>query len=510
MTVSASPPASDSLAARTASAAQWRLAGTVLTISLQLGVGVVLARLLAPGDFGIVALASVVLGLSTLLGDLGMGVALVQRSVVTERHVRTAFTFSVLLGLGVTAIVMTASPLVAAAMREPALTSVLPALALGFGVRSVAVVAGASLRRRLDFRKLMIIETSSSILAYGGVALTLAFTGYGVWSLVWGGLIQAALASSLQLVVVRHAIRPLLAKSELRELLRFGTGATMSACANYVALNGDSVVVGRLLGAASLGLYNRAYNLMNLPQTYATGVMSSVLLPAFARLQDEPQRLRRGYVLTTRLAAVVTGPVMGGMAIAAPHLVPALYGPQWSGTVLPLQILCIAGYFRALYHLGGIVAQSVGRVYSEFRLQLLYAVLIVTGVAFGARFGLAGVAIAVTIAILYMYVAAARLALGITGIPWSSYLANQMPALVITALTCAIALAIRFGLERVGTSSALITLALVAGCAAPWSLGVLWQLGDRDFVPLRARLPGPCLRAADRLQRYRRSGVEIA
>jgi O-antigen/teichoic acid export membrane protein len=502
-----SPASPESLGQRTARAAQWRFASTVVAASLQLGVGIVLARLLTPADFGIVALASVVLGLTTVLGDLGMGAALVQRPAMMERHVRAAFTFSLLFGVAVATVVALASPLVAALMREPALTPVLRVLALGFALRSLAVVAGALLRRQLDFRKLFVIDTTSSLFAYAGLALTLAFLGYGVWSLVWGGLLHALLASTLQMAAVRHPVRPLLARAELRDLLRFGTGATMSACANYVALNGDNFVVGRWMGAASLGLYNRAYNLMNLPQTYATGVMSSVLLPAFARLQNEPERLRRGYLLSTKFAAAVTGPVMGGMVVAAPHLVPALYGPQWSGTVLPLQILCVAGYFRALYHLGGIVAQSVGRVYSEFGLQMVYAVLILTGVALGSRYGLAGVSIAVTVAILYMFVATGRLALRITAVPWSSYLVSQLPALLTTAVTCGMAVVIRWTLEAVHASSVTITLCLIAGCVAPWGIGILWQLGHQDFAPLRSRLPAACMCAVVRLQRYRRSDV---
>src|SRR5439155_23366379 len=116
--------------------------------------------------------------------------------------------------------------------------------------------------------------------------------------------------------------------------LHFGFGAAMSACVNYVALNGDNFVVGRWSGAASLGLYNRAYTLMNLPFTYAASVMSGVLFPAFAYVQGEPVRLRRGYLLTTQITAVIAAPSMATMAVAAPHLVRALYGPQWSGVVI--------------------------------------------------------------------------------------------------------------------------------------------------------------------------------
>lgn len=399
---------------RTTRAVRWRLASTVVGSVAQFGIGVLLARLLTPADFGVVALASVVLGLSRLIGDFGIGSAVVQRSDLTDRHVRTAFTCSVLLGFTVGTALAAASPLAAAVMRNPEVTPVLRVLSIGFVFGGIAVVAGALLRRDLDFRRQFFIDTGSYVLGYGVVAVGLAGRGYGVWSLVWGGLMQSMLASSAQLVAVRHSIRPLLARRELGDLLHFGFGATLNSCVNYVALNADNFVVGRWMGAASLGLYSRAYALMNLPFVYVANVLSSVLFPALAQVQAHPTRLRRGYLVMSQLTAMVAGPSLATLAIAAPHLIPSLYGPQWTGVVLPLQILCVAGYFRALYHVGGVVAQSVGWVYQEVRRQAVYAALVIAGAVIGSRYGLPGVAVGVGVAILYMFVALGQLALRAT------------------------------------------------------------------------------------------------
>src|SRR6202011_4486898 len=132
-------------------------------------------------------------------------------------------------------------------------------------------------------------------------------------SLVWGNLVQTMLASCGVLVVVRHSVRPLLARRELKELLHFGFGSALNACVNYVARNAENFVVGRWIGAAGLGLYNRAYNLMNLPHTYAASAMSSVLFPAFAHVQDDQVRVRRAFLLLTKFTAMVAGPAMGTM-----------------------------------------------------------------------------------------------------------------------------------------------------------------------------------------------------
>jgi len=481
--------AAESLTDRTARAAQWRLVGSGVGAVSQFGVSVVLARLLTPADFGVVALALVVLGLARPIGDLGIGNAIVQRQELSDRHVRVAFTFSVLLGIVVAIVVALAAPLAAAAMRNPSVTPVVRVLSWQFALGGGAVVAGALLRRRLDFRRQFFIESSSYLLGYAGVAVSLALLGFGVWSLVWGGLVQTLVASVAQLAVVRHAVRPLLARKELAELLHFGFGSAVSASVNYVALNSDNFVVGRWIGAASLGLYNRAYTLMNLPFTYASAVMSSVLFPAFAQVQGEPPRVRRAYLLLTRLTAMVAASAMGTMAIVAPHFVRALYGPQWSGAVIPLQILCVAGYFRALYHLGGVVAQSVGRVYGELRNQTVYAVLVIGGALVGSRFGLPGVAIGVSVAILYMFLATGQLALSATGTPWRLYLQVQVGALVTAAVTCSVALIVRFAMESRQAASVSITLAVLAAAAVPWSIGMLRMLSEPDFAPLRQRLP---------------------
>jgi PST family polysaccharide transporter len=356
------------------------------------------------------------------------------------------------------------------------------------------VVAEALLRRNLDFRRQFLIETTSYVLGYGGVAVGLALLGHGVWSLVWGGLVQTLISSSAQLAVVRHPIRPLFAASELQELLGFGLGAAASACVNYVALNGDYFVIGRLMGAFDLGLYTRAYGLMNLPHTYAAGVMSGVMFPAFAQVQGEPARVRSAYLLVTRLTAMIAAPAMITLAIVAPHLVRGLYGPQWIGAVVPLQILSIAGYFRALYHLGGVVAHSVGRVYGDLWRQVTYAAAIVGGTLVGSRYGLPGVAAGVSAAILYMFVATGHLALNAIGISWRLYLRVQVGALVTAGATCGVALFLRLLLEAWQFSSAIITLVVLSGAAVPWSTGMLWGLGDPDLEPLHSSWPRWCVR----------------
>src|SRR4051794_18144747 len=321
--------AAQSLTERTAGAAQWRLAGSVFGALAQFAITVALARLLRPADFGLVTLALFVIGLVRPIADLGIGTALVQRLTLNARHLQTAFTCCAILGLLVTAAIAIGAPSAARLAGNPGIVPILRLLAFGFALEGFAVVALSLLRRDLDFKKQFFIDTASGVLGYGGVSIVLALRHYGAWSLAWGALVQTVVASVARVAAARHPVRPGIGIRELKELLRFGIGAAGVSGVNYLALNGDDFVVGRWSGATALGFYNRAYGLMNVPYLYVTSVMSGVLFPAFAQAQTEPARLRRAYLVATRLTASIAGPILVGAAIAAPHLVRTLYGDRW-------------------------------------------------------------------------------------------------------------------------------------------------------------------------------------
>jgi len=479
----------NSLADQAARAAQWRFAGTLVGAAARFTIGVLLARLLPPVDFGIFALALVVTGLAQPLGDLGIASAVIQRRDLTPRHIRAAFSFSVAVGFLIAIVLVLGAPLVALLVRDVRVTPVLRLLSLGFAVQGFSVVAAGLLRRRLDFRRLFYIDTVSYVLGYGGAAVTLAVLGFGVWSLVWGSLVQTTLSSAWQIVAARHPVKPLAAGPELGELLSYGVGAGASSIANYLAVNADNFLVGRLLGATSLGLYARAFNLMNLPYVYVASVLSGVLFPAFAQIQTDIPRLRRGYLTMTRLTAVIAGPSMVALAIAAPFLVPTLYGPAWTGVVFPLQILCAAGYFRSLFHVGSIVAKSVGRVYSDLQRQVGYAIFVMIGAIAGSSFGLPGVAIGVSVAIAFMFMATGQLALDITRTSWTEYLRAQRAAIVTTTVVALFAIGARVPLEQIHARPGFITAGTLIAASLPWSVSLLWHLGEPDLAQIAGELP---------------------
>ncbi|HEY7771043.1 oligosaccharide flippase family protein, partial [Longimicrobium sp.] len=230
-----SPPTGRTLGARTLSAAQWRLGTSVVQGLLQFATGVLLARLLPPADFGLVALALVVTGLATLVADLGLGPAIVQRRELTPRHLRTAFSASILLGLGITALVALLAPVAGVLLASPQLPGVLAVQSLLFVMGAFGVVPRAILQREMRAGSLFTVSVVSYVVGYAIAVTALALAGFGVWSLVWGSLIQTGLESVLALAIVRPPVKPLLGRPELRDLLGYGAKASLNAVVNYFA-----------------------------------------------------------------------------------------------------------------------------------------------------------------------------------------------------------------------------------------------------------------------------------
>jgi O-antigen/teichoic acid export membrane protein len=497
-----SEAADQRLGKRAVTAAQWRIASMAFQIVVAFPVGILLARLLLPADFGLAALSLVVTGFVTLAADLGLGSAIIQRRELNERHLRVALTGSFLLGVSIAGLVVLAAPLISRAAGNPGLVALLRLQSLIFITAGCGIVAASALQRRLDFRRLFFVDVTSYTFGYALVAIIGALSGLGVWSLVLGNLVQGTIFCMLSVKAANTPLRPLLARRELGELLGFGIGVSANALVAYVGRSGDNFFVGRLLGTTVLGYYSRAFNLMMMPINYVTSVIFNILVPTFAEIQHERARIGRGLVLSVQLAAIIVLPVAAGMIVAAPHLILGLYGDRWAGAIRPLQVLCLAALPRAIHPLAGAVNRACNRVGTEVWLQCGFAAAVVGAAIVGSHNGIVGVAALVSVAIVLMLVCMAALALHLTGSTWRAFLGAQLPGALIGLLSASIAVALRATLERAGWSHLPILSALVLAGAISIPLGVYLlparvrptELFSRLTPPLR-RLPAP-LRAS--------------
>jgi len=455
----ATGPGTASLTRRTAIALTWRLVSTFARFVLRFAVAIALVRLVLPEAFGIMELGMVLLGLASIIAQIGIAPAVIQRRDLSPVHIRVAFTLSVLGGVALAAGAWWGAPAAARLTRMAELAPVLRLLSLSFVFGAFGLTASALLHRRLDFKKLFSIDLVSYALGYGAVGLSLALLGYGVWSLAWATVAQAFVRTAMVLVVSRHSFRPSLDLLRARELLRFGAGASLTETANYGANNGDYFVVGRWLGSDALGLYSRAYRLMLLPISEISAALGTVLFPAFSEAQTEPHRLRRGYLTSIRASGLLVFPIVAWIAIVAPELVRGLFGPRWQGATTALQILCIGGAFRSTYHLGDVLIRARGAVYAQFLRHAAYAVVVVAGAVAASTWGIEGVAVAVVGAITLVNLLIGDLCLRLVQATWRQLVAAHVPGLLLAGLIAGAILPLTAALRRAGSADLLIVAA---------------------------------------------------
>lgn len=394
----------------------------------------VLARLLTPADFGVIGAALIVVGFADIFSQLGVGPSLVQVPTLTNDHVRSGFTFSVLLGCAVGGLTWLAAPLAASFLNIPDLVPVLHVLAAIFPIKAVSTVSESLIQRDLNFKSLAGVDVVTYAIGYGGVGIGAAAFGFGVWALVAGLLAQAVMQAVIMFRIQAHSIRPRLAVQPLRELLSLGGGFTASTIFNYVATRGDNIVVGRWLGAGPLGVYDRAYGLMNASNGLLGTVFNRVFFPVFARLQNDPEQLGRAYLRCSALVATLAIPFTLFSVALAPEVVLLALGDQWTSAVAPFQLLSIGIFFRLGYKVAGTVARGCGAAYKHASIQFIYAALVAGGAVYTVRFGVSGVAASTLGALMVNYVLLIRLCNHLTGLRSWDVLRRMGAAMVLGAI----------------------------------------------------------------------------
>ncbi len=467
-------PSRTSVQHRTIASLFWMLSGTGAASVLNLAVLATLARLLGPSEFGLIEAALVVVLFTDLFSHIGVGPAIVQRRDLTDPHIRSGFTFSLLFGSlsGVAVVVL--APWIALWFRQPALADALRVLALGFPLTGVAVVAEGLLQKHLRYKRLSAINVITFAVGYGGVAIAAAAAGFGAWSLVLGVLAQRVLRSSMILLASRHALGIRWDGRALRDLLGFGVGASMSDFLNFMALEGDRVIIGRFLGEAALGLYGRAYGLMAMSVKAFGGVLDKVMFSAMSLQQANPDKLKLGYTRGLSLVALTLLPTSLVSMVLAPEIVRVLLGRGWEGAVAPFQLLAVGMVFRVSYKVSTALAKATGRVYALPPRQAAYAALVVVGAYVGGTgWGVSGAAAGVTFALFVHSLVMAQLGVSILpGMTWRDTLSAHGPAVLLSLPTVAAAAAATWGLRGYGWSPVVVLAAglLAGGLAAAAAL----------------------------------------
>lgn len=492
-----------SLTARTWSGLKWSYLAAAVETLLSVLILAVLSRLLRPADFGLFGMALILTGPAEAIGGLSVGLAVVQRHDLTNRHVEAAVTLSLVLGAATMAVMWLLAPLSGPLFDEQRAPEVVRALSVVFVIASLGVVSEHLLRRRLLFRNLTVATVLSQAIGGGLTTIAMAFLGFGVWSLVWGTIVRRAIHT---LMVVQYSpwpFRPRLAPREAFDLLRHGVGFSFVSLFNTAAEHGASFVVGRRLGAAALGYYTRALSLV-FPPLRLGYILLHALFPAMSERQRRTDRLSVVYLLGVEMLSLIGLPVGVLVFVSAPEIVAVVLGAQWDAVVPVLRILATIVVFSICEAINPPLVRALGAVYREARIQVVFAAVAVSGAWFGSRWGLSGIAVAAVGARIVVYLLTTQLALSLLDLPWRRLLRCHLPALWVGVLTTPAlwlaALHARSTFGPAGLSLAIELLAwsvaaVVAIYSAPSFLRlsfVPWALKHMDFEAMGTT--GRCLR----------------
>ena len=418
-----------SLSERTLSGLGWSYLSTFIKALLSLLVLVILARLLTPVDFGLQGIAWIFILLGARFGQSVVGPAIVQRYALTDRHIQVGFTLSVASGIAIMPIIWLGAPLVGEFFNEPRAARVLQVLSVIVVINGIGVVPVHLLRRKLHFRQLMVADILAYSVGYGLTAVVLAFQGFGVWSLVWGEIMYKVIHTATATWYSPQRLRPGWGRRDGADLLSTGAGFSLARMFEFIARQGAYFIIGRWLGAASLGYYSRADRLIVLPKNYVSQSLLDVLFPAMARRQRGADRLATIYLHGIETLALVALPLSVMVFMCAPEIVSVILGGQWDPVVVVLRILAVAVLFQMCDILNVAAIGALGAVYRQAWRQGVHAFLVVVGAWYASRWGLGGVAVAMVGAQAAAYLLQTQLTMSLLQVRPRQFFRCYLPAL---------------------------------------------------------------------------------
>ena len=334
--------------------------GHLLAKTLDLAKNIILAWVLVPEDFGLVALALVLTESASQIGSGGIQEAVIQKNDTDERTVQIGFSLTLITSFLTLGIVWYAASLYGGMYNSQEINVLVKVLSICIIAKTVGFVPQTMLIRQLDFREKIVVELMAAVCG-AIVAIGLAVWGFGYWSIV-GGILGRALAVPGFLFFVRPSrVKLIIDLHVARRLLSFGFQVVLTSALALLVNRVPDAIIGGLLGTTALGYFVLALRWGNFAAFDMAQVLARVLYPAFCLVQNQSERLRRGYLKALRYLSFGIFPCSFGMAAIAPEFIAVVLGEKWNLSIVPLQLLCIAGLLRSLRLVGGEARRAVGR-----------------------------------------------------------------------------------------------------------------------------------------------------
>jgi PST family polysaccharide transporter len=364
----------------------WNLTGSVVRHGAGFLINIILARLLGPEPFGIVALATIVISIGNLVVDSGLNASLVQKKELKPCDIKYVFTIQILLGISFYLLIVLSAPLIAKLFKEAEIIPVLRVLSLMIVLQAASQTSMGLLKRNLMFKRIQQAVLVSYLLGYLLLGLPLAFAGKGVWSLVTAQLVQSFIFLIVVYLSARHPIA--FSFRDENKVTRFGINILGANIANWIISYLDTVIIGRWFGSEVLGLYNRSMALAYTPVNIIVTSTQTVIFTATSRAQDAIKKVRISFLGVFSMFAFIFFPLSFFISLTADVFILTLYGSKWVEAIPILRILSLSIPFFALMAIEGPLLAGLGKPEIELKRQWVTAIIAIVAFLIAVQFSL--------------------------------------------------------------------------------------------------------------------------
>ena len=349
-------------------------------------IGTILARLLTPEEFGIVALVTVFSTFFNLLTDFGIGPAIIQSHNLNEKDIQSIFTFSILLGIVFACSFFFAAPIISHFYNKPVLIGITRLLSLAILFYSLQIVPQALFQKALLFKQLGLITFIVQFIS-GAIAVLLAYLGFSYYALV----VQSILSGGLLLIIL-YILKPIkitfcIRQKAIRKIIRFSSFQFMFNFINYFSRNTDNILIGKFMGSSQLGYYDKSYRLMLLPVANLTHVITPALMPVLSKFQNDKQIIYSTYLKVIKVLAIIGFPLSIFLYFSANEIINILYGSQWVQSIPIFKILALTVGIQMVLSSTGSIFQALNRPDLLFYSGILSAFFVIGGICYGIFIG---------------------------------------------------------------------------------------------------------------------------
>ena len=485
----------DSLKSRTVRAISWSFLESIGLRGVQFVIGIMLARLLFPEQFGLIGMLTIFIAVAQSLFDSGFGAALIQKREATLTDTCSIFYFNILLGLATSGVLYLVAPWIAAFYSQPILTPLMRALSLTIVINSFSLIQYTLLIKQVDFKTLTKVSIIASVVS-GVVGIILAARGFGVWSLVAQQILSNLLRTVLLWLLNDWRPALLFSFNSLREMFGFSSRILASGIINRIFDNIYLLVIGKLFSATDLGFFTRAKTMEEVPSVTLSGIVGRVTFPVFSTIQDDPTRLKRGLKKALTSLGLVNFPMMIGLAVIARPLVLVLLTEKWTESIPYLQLLCLVGLLFPVILINSNLLFALGRSKIHLRVEIIKKVLILMNIAITWQWGISKmisgmIVISIVSLILNSYYTGIFI-----GYPIREQLRDLFPSLITSGLMGGAVYAIgllpfpsHFSMLLVQIFMGIVIYACLCRLLRLTAFMEIWKIGRSKMPLLRIEIP---------------------